>query len=118
MDSVKPPGRTSSSTAQPVAWSPPLCRRTRLHYSFRHLPSLVHPFLLSSGSFRLSDLHHVLPITARRWTTMPPLPALPPAGILAALTSAGGGSDLCVPLPYINQPAPTCFTRRCHGSGH
>jgi hypothetical protein len=83
---------TSESTAQPVAWSPPLCRRTRLHYSFRHVLSLVHPFLLSSGSFRLSDLHHVLPITERRWLTQPPLPALPPAGILAALTSTGGVS--------------------------
>ncbi len=42
-----PPECTSQSTAQPVAWSPPLCWRTWLHYSFRHLPSLVHPFLPS-----------------------------------------------------------------------
>ena len=37
----------------------------------------------------LADLHHVLPITERHWATTPPLPALPPAGILAALTSDG-----------------------------
>ena len=61
---------------------------------------LLFPSFAFSGSsisslFRLlslADLHHVLPITARRWATMPPLPALPPAGILAALTSAGGVS--------------------------
>ncbi len=46
-----PPGRTSRSTAQPVAWGPPLCRRTRPHYFFRHLLSLVNPLLPASGSF-------------------------------------------------------------------
>src|SRR5260370_41979171 len=30
----------------------------------------------------LADLHHVFAITAKRWATSPPLPALPPAGIL------------------------------------
>ncbi len=40
----------------------------------------------------LADLDHVLPITGRRWATTPPPPALPPAGILAALTSTGGVS--------------------------
>ncbi len=34
MDSAEPPERTRRSTAQPVAWCPPLCRRTRHHYYF------------------------------------------------------------------------------------
>jgi len=42
----------------------------------------------------LADLHHVLSITERHSATTPPLPALPPASILAALTSAG---DVSVP---------------------
>ena len=48
---VSPLRRTSQSTAQPVAWSPPLCRRTRLHYSSHHLPSSTHPFFLASSVF-------------------------------------------------------------------
>ena len=43
--------RTSPSTAQPVAWQPPLCWRTRCHYSDRHLLSSLPPLFLSSSVF-------------------------------------------------------------------
>ncbi len=48
---VAPLRRTSPSTAQPVAWHPPLCWRTRCHYSNRHLLSSIHPLFLSSSVF-------------------------------------------------------------------
>ncbi len=48
---VAPLRCTSSSTAQPVAWQPPLCWRTRCHYSNRHLLSSIHPLFLSSSVF-------------------------------------------------------------------
>jgi hypothetical protein len=86
------PERTSRSTAQPVAWGPPLCRRTRPHYFFRHLLSLAHLLILCSFESPLADLHHVSPITEEHLITTPPPPALPPAGILAALVSTGGVS--------------------------
>jgi len=88
--SISIPGRTSWSTAQPVAWGPPLCRGTRPHYSFRHLLSLVCLLVLCSFGSPLADLHPVLPITGRHLATTPPPSALPPAGILAALASSGG----------------------------
>src|SRR5216684_5637580 len=59
---ISTPGRTSRSTAQPVAWGPPLCRRTRPHYSSRHLPSLVNPFLPISGSFPWRTFTMSLPL--------------------------------------------------------
>ena len=59
---VAPVRRTSSSTAQPVAWQPPLCWRTRCHYSDRHLLSSLHPFFLSSSVFPWQTFTVSLPL--------------------------------------------------------
>src|SRR5260370_12297912 len=53
------------------------------------LPSFAFFGSSSSSLWRLlslADLHDVFAITAKRWATTPPLPALPPAGILTALS--------------------------------
>ncbi len=62
MDKPPIPERTSRSTAQPVTWCPPLCRRARHHSFFRHLRSLVHLLILCSFESPLADLHLVFPI--------------------------------------------------------
>jgi hypothetical protein len=58
----------------------------------RHLLSQVHLFFLCSFESPLADLHRVFPITGKRLITTPPPSALPPVGILTALTSIGGVS--------------------------
>jgi hypothetical protein len=67
MDKTPIPERTSRSTAQPVTWCPPLCRRTWHHYFFRHLLSLVHLLILRSFESPLADLHLVPAITEKHW---------------------------------------------------
>jgi len=94
MDSVKPLERTSESTAKPVAESPPAMPENKallLFLSFAFSSTSISSLL---KLLSLANLHHVLPITERRWATTSPLPALSPAGILAALTSIG---DVSIP---------------------
>src|SRR5258708_9696516 len=52
----------------------------------------------------LADLHHVFAITAKRWATTPPLPALPPAGILTALSSCWRYERSLIPTENVLAP--------------
>src|SRR5258708_23322006 len=52
----------------------------------------------------LADLHHVFAITAKRWATTPPLPALPPAGILTALSSCWRYERSLIPTENVRAP--------------
>src|SRR5260370_3180125 len=60
----------------------------------------------------LADLHHVFAITAKRWATTPPLPALPPAGILTALSRCCRYDRSLIPTTHFLQPFSLPAIRR------
>ena len=110
VEEVSPEGAPTSSTAQPVAWLPPLCRRTRSHSSSSPSAFPRYSIVRVVKCLSLACLHHVLPITERHWATMPPLPLSHTLAFSRPLSRESGVSVPQFPCESCKYPVAACFT--------
>jgi hypothetical protein len=100
VEAVSLEGAPPSRTAHPVAWFPPLCQRTRDHCVSSSSVFLCGPCVPVVTCLSLADLPHVPTIAPWHVRTLPPLPALPHAGLLASSSEARWCERF--PVPYLN----------------